>query len=108
MDTANPPSQPASLDRPASPAVLVIDVRSPQEFAAGHVSGAVNLPLNEFAQKIAALAADKDAPIILYCASGARSGMAVNFLQQSGYTAVSNGINASLVAGQLQRTMGYA
>ncbi|MBS1189812.1 MAG: Rhodanese domain protein [Rhodocyclaceae bacterium] len=83
--------------------VLVIDVRSPGEFAAGHVEGSINLPLTSFAQEITRVAPDKTAPIVLCCATGGRSGMACSFMLQNGYTRVSNGGGAASLAGQLMR-----
>lgn len=83
--------------------MLVIDVRSPGEFVAGHVEGAINLPLTCFAQEIPRVAPDKNVPIVLYCATGRRSGMACSFMVQNGYTQVSNGGGAASVAGGLRR-----
>lgn len=83
--------------------VLVIDVRSPGEFVSGHVQGSINLPLTTFAHEIERVAPDKSAPIVLCCATGGRSGMACSFMQQRGYTQVSNGGAASSVAGRLMR-----
>ena len=77
---------------------LIIDVRSAGEFAAGHVDGALNLPLDRFAQNHAQVAPDKAKQIILYCLSGARSGQAMQFLMQQGYLNVVNGGSASAVA----------
>lgn len=56
--------------------VVVLDVRTPGEFQAGHIGGATNINFNDkdFAKKIAAL--DKDKTYIIHCASGGRSGRA--------------------------------
>lgn len=56
--------------------IVVIDVRTPQEFKDGHIKGATNINFNdkEFAKKIAEL--DKDKTYIIHCASGGRSGRA--------------------------------
>ena len=74
---------------------LVIDVRSPAEFAMGHVEGALNIPVEAIApQNLAALNAlndDKARTLVLYCASGMRSAYARNALMQLGYTHVING-----------------
>ncbi len=77
---------------------LLIDVRTPAEYASGHVDGAVNLPLNRFVQEYAGVAPDKDRQIILYCQSGGRSGQAAQFLLQRNYKKVVNGISAGVVA----------
>lgn len=82
---------------------LVIDVRSPGEFASGHVEGAFNVPLDVFAQVHARIAPDKSRQIILYCQSGARSGQALQFLQQHHYENVVNGVSVSVVAAKTQR-----
>jgi phage shock protein E len=67
----------------------VIDVRSPGEFADEAYPGAVNIPLNILPAKVAELG-PKDKPIVLYCASGARSASAARLLKQAGYTNVVN------------------
>ena len=67
----------------------IIDVRSPAEFMDGAYPGAVNIPLNLIPVKMPELG-PKDAPIILYCASGARSGHAARILRQAGFTDVTN------------------
>jgi phage shock protein E len=76
---------------------LIIDVRSPGEFATGHVRGSVNIPLERFADDVGKAVPDKSTPVILCCASGGRSGMACSFMQQMGYQQVSNGGSAGAV-----------
>lgn len=68
-----------------------IDVRTPEEYAAGHVSGAVNIPYEVIGQRISEVTEDRDAVIYLYCRSGRRSGIALDTLTEAGY---SNAINA--------------
>jgi phage shock protein E len=79
---------------------LIIDVRSPGEFASGHVRGAVNIPLDRFAEEIVRQVPDPSTAVLLCCASGARSGMACHFMQQMGYQQVSNGGSAGAVSMQ--------
>jgi phage shock protein E len=67
----------------------LIDVRSPAEFAGSHVSGARNIPVGAIARRAAELG-DKDRPIIVYCASGARSAMAKRTLKSAGFKRVYN------------------
>jgi len=67
----------------------LIDVRTPGEFAAGHLPGASNLPLQELAGRLGELGA-KDSPIVLYCRSGARSASAARSLKTAGFAAVRN------------------
>ncbi|WP_231512478.1 rhodanese-like domain-containing protein [Paucibacter sp. KBW04] len=82
---------------------LVIDVRSPGEYASGHVDGALNVPLDRIEADLPALAPDKGQAILLCCASGMRSGMALRALQAMGYQAAVNGGAAGALALQLQR-----
>ncbi len=77
---------------------LLLDVRSPGEYASGYVQGAVNLPLDRFVQEYENVAPDKTRQIVVYCHSGARSGQAVQFLLQQNYANVVNGISAGAVA----------
>ena len=65
----------------------LIDVRSPAEFAAGHIEGAVNVPVGSSSDD---KLGPKDQPLILYCASGTRSAMARSVLKSRGYTQVFN------------------
>lgn len=67
---------------------LLVDVRTAAEFAEGHIRGARNLPVQEMERKMREL--PKDKPVILYCRSGNRSGMALQMLQAAGYTNVYN------------------
>lgn len=82
---------------------VLVDVRSPAEFASGHVDGALNLPLDRFVAEAFELLPNKDADIVLYCVSGARSDMACRWLQQQGYTQASNGFTVANVAEQTGR-----
>lgn len=64
----------------------VIDVRTPAEFATGHLDGALNFDINgsEFASQIDTL--DKAANYVIYCHSGNRAGQAVSYMQENGFT----------------------
>jgi phage shock protein E len=66
----------------------VVDVRSPEEFRDGSYPGAVNIPVQEVARRMGEL--KKDRPVVLFCASGARSGVAARVLKQAGYADVVN------------------
>jgi phage shock protein E len=68
----------------------IVDVRTPVEFLDGHYPGAVNIPLNELPQRLEEFKEMKK-PIVAYCRSGARSGMAVSLLKQNGLNEVYNG-----------------
>jgi phage shock protein E len=77
----------------------VVDVRTPAEFAAGHIAGARNIDVesSEFASAIAAL--DKGAPYLVYCHSGRRSALAAAQMAAAGFTdIVDGGALADLVA----------
>lgn len=62
---------------------LLIDVRTPEEFASGHIAGAQNIPLQELPNRLGEL--PQDQPIVLYCRSGNRSGQAMQLLAKAGY-----------------------
>jgi rhodanese-related sulfurtransferase len=70
---------------------VVIDVRTPEEFAAGHIAGArnINVEAPDFASKIADL--DKGAAYLLYCRSGRRSAIAADEMVKAGFTKVVDG-----------------
>ncbi|HEY1091537.1 MAG TPA: rhodanese-like domain-containing protein [Burkholderiaceae bacterium] len=84
---------------------LLIDVRSTNEYMSGHVPGAINLPLPHFEQELVHKAPELDTPIVVYCATGARSELALGWLQRSGYTRVCNGGGANELAKQLHRPL---
>jgi phage shock protein E len=69
---------------------VVIDVRTPQEFQAGHVAGALNLTHETIAQTIASANVSKDDHVVLYCQSGRRSGIAMGTLKGMGFSNVEN------------------
>ena len=79
-------SQQALLERQAKgdPSLFVLDVRTPEEYAAGHVPGAVNVPYDQVASRLAQIPKDKD--VVLYCRSGRRAGLAADVLAANGYT----------------------
>lgn len=70
--------------------VVLLDVRRPDEFAGGHLPGAVNIDVTspEFARRVAAL--DKTKPTYVYCRSGARSATAAGQLTKAGFSDVTN------------------
>ena len=67
----------------------IIDVRSPDEFADGAYPGAKNIPVNVLPNRVAEVGA-KDKPVVVYCASGGRSAVAMQILKANGYTDVTN------------------
>jgi len=74
---------PAEAKRLVSEGALLLDVRSPGEFAGGHLEGALNVPVGDIGGRAADLA-KKGKPIVVYCASGMRSGSAARTLKQAG------------------------
>ena len=66
----------------------LIDVRSEGEFSGGHIDGAANIPVGSLASRISEI--PKGKPVVLYCASGARSTRAAEMLKQKGYERVHN------------------
>lgn len=79
----------AEAHRLVAEGARLVDVRTPGEFAGGHISGAVNIPVDELPRRIAEVG-PKDAQVVLYCRSGARSGRAAGLLRQAGYTRVAD------------------
>ncbi len=81
---------------------FVLDVRTPGEFAEGHLEGATLLPVQELQQRLGELASHKDEPVFIYCHSGNRSTVASKLLVDAGFRQVFNlrkGINDWKAAG---------
>ncbi|MBW2415803.1 MAG: methyltransferase domain-containing protein [Deltaproteobacteria bacterium] len=64
---------------------VVLDVRTPEEFAEGHVPGAINVPHDQIEQRIAELEPYRDREVVLYCRSGRRAGFAGETLSRAGF-----------------------
>ena len=69
---------------------MIIDVRTLEEWNAGHLATAQHLPLDQVAQSIDTLVVEKDQQVYLYCRSGNRSGQAKIIMDSLGYTNVIN------------------
>jgi phage shock protein E len=67
--------------------LFVLDVRSPQEYAEGHVPGAVNVPHDQLASRLAEVPKDKD--VVVYCRTGRRTALATEVLAANGYKRIS-------------------
>jgi phage shock protein E len=74
----------AEAKRLVAEGALLLDVRTPDEYAAGHVGGAVNIPVQVLGQRLSEVGA-KDRPVVVYCKSGGRSARAAAELRQAGY-----------------------
>ncbi len=69
-------------------ALVIVDVRDPDEFRAGHIPGARNVPRAFLESRIEAEAPDRDAAVVLYCAGGTRAALAARALREMGYARV--------------------
>lgn len=73
---------------------LLLDVRSDEEFAAGHLEGALHVPHDQLASRLdevlAQIGGDRGRPVVTYCRSGRRSGIAKETLVDAGFTQVTN------------------
>jgi rhodanese-related sulfurtransferase len=78
--------------------VFLLDVREPNEFAASRIEGAVNVPVREVPKNLAKLPQEKNAQIVVVCASAVRSGYVAESLSFKGYTNVKH-LAAGFVAG---------
>jgi len=68
--------------------LFLLDVRTPEEYAEGHIAGAVNVPYDQLATRLAEVPKDKD--VVLYCRSGRRAGIAADVLAANGYKRLSH------------------
>ena len=80
-----------------------IDVRAPAEIAEGALPGALAIIHTDIVAGVNALGLRADAPLVLYCRSGNRSGIATAALQAEGYTQVTNGGSYLLLAAALEQ-----
>lgn len=67
----------------------LVDVRSPGEFAGGHITGAINIPVDQLPNRIAEIG-PPDTAVVLYCASGMRSARAAAVLKAKGFAKVAD------------------
>ena len=78
---------------------LLVDVRTPEEFAEGHIPGAVNISLQTLAERLDEI--PRDQPVVVYCRSGNRSAQATQILRQAGFDAhnMTGGMNSWTASG---------
>jgi thioredoxin 1 len=81
---------------------VLVDVRTPQEFASGHIDKAVNIDIYDRSFQTKALALDKSKTVLVYCRSGSRSAQAATFFRKQGYQVVdlAGGIGSWTSAGK--------
>ena len=73
----------------ATPGALLVDVRNPDEYSAGHIPGSLNIPLAVLPARYNELGSF-DTPLFVHCLSGGRSAQAASYLKSVGYTHVKN------------------
>jgi rhodanese-related sulfurtransferase len=89
------PQQAAEMQ--AQQKAVIIDVRENDEWNAGHIVGAIHIPLGEIHERVSELAKYQNQPVITQCRSGARSAKAADILSKAGFNNVHNmdgGLNA--------------
>ena len=99
--------QPGLVDGATAKALVaagakVVDVRTPQEFASGHVPGAINIPYEEIGKRAAEIG-PSSTPVVLYCRTGRRSGIAAEALQKAGYSKLYDFKSVTSWPGELAR-----
>ena len=76
----------ARVSSGTAPAIL--DVRSRDEFAAGHIPGALNVPVDELSDELDSLTVSRDAELVVHCEVGGRAAAAIAMLEAAGFTGV--------------------
>lgn len=66
--------------------LVILDVRSPEEYRAGHVAGAINLPYEQIPGGLQNIVIETSQPVVAYCQSGARAAVALQALHQAGFS----------------------
>jgi phage shock protein E len=89
-----PDRDPALAHKLVSEGGVLLDVRTPDEFAGRHIDGAVNIPVGELSGRLGEIekltGGDKQKPIVVYCQTGGRASRAKGVLTSAGYTQVTN------------------
>lgn len=84
-------TQQADTNTPAASNIVYVDVRTPEEFAAGHVQGAINIPYDQMPRRWTELQKFQDRHIIVYCRTGHRAGIALQEMKKHGFAQAING-----------------
>jgi phage shock protein E len=69
----------------ADGSLVVLDVRAPADYAQGHIPGAINIPQEELAARVAELEGARERDIVVYCGTGKRTAQALQVLEKSGF-----------------------
>jgi phage shock protein E len=89
-----PDRDPALAHKLVAGGALLIDVRTPEEYAGRHLDGAVNIPVDQLQSRMSEVdklaGGDKNKPIVVYCQAGGRAGRAKGMLVESGHGQVTN------------------
>lgn len=94
------PQEPVDYKELLQNGAHVVDVRTPNEYKGGHIKGSRNIPLQNLSNSFKKL--DTNKPMIVCCASGARSGSAKRLLESNGFTSVYNGGGWQMLDSQLK------
>lgn len=86
MSAALPPEVPEIQVAEIPPGAVLLDVREPVEWSAGHIEGARHIPMNDLPQRLADVPADET--VVVVCKSGGRSGQVTGYLNARGHQAV--------------------
>lgn len=93
--TAPAAKDPAAARTLIAAGAIVVDVRSAEEYGSGHLPQSTNIPIGDFAARLAEVetltGGDKTKPIVVHCAAGGRAARAKQQLDAAGYTTVVNG-----------------
>lgn len=96
--TGNARIEPRAAWKKVEDGAVLLDVRSPEEFATGAAPGAINIPVQSLGQRMTEL--EKSKEIVVYCRSGGRSATAARMLQANGFDVVDAGGLSSLMSGR--------
>lgn len=107
--SVTPTAQPVRHDNPkiaslVSSGALVLDVRSPEEYSAGHIQEAKNVPYDRIANEAATLEPSRDKPVVIYCKTGRRAEIARQALLRLGFNEVVNAGGYEDIRRDLKRT----
>ena len=81
---------------------VIVDVREAEEFAQGHIPGAINIPVDDM-ELVRGIIPDRDTPLFTYCLRGSRSNRAVKYLKAMGYTHVISMGGINKYRGEIER-----